>query len=186
MNEIIKIETKNLIKLEKHIQDVRFIKQISKEMPFLNGYFNSMKNYENMTRIYIVSPVKMSRRIELANLVKMKNTLSLVPKLCWILVENSLFKSPKLAEFLESSDLEYIHLNHSIEFDEFYSDEDIELTLQNVALNWLTHNTSDTNAVVHFIQIDNTYDIKIFEEVSKNLMPLNFYNRILIEIFVKR
>lgn len=123
-----------------------------------------------MTKIYIVSTVSMTRRTELANLVKMRNTLSLVPKLCWVLIENSPFKSAKLAQFLRDSHLEYVHLNYHIELSEFYSNDDIEITFKNFGLNWLiSSETSDSNAVVHFIQIDNTYDVRIFNEVLKKI-----------------
>lgn len=55
--------------------------------------FESHVNYDELSTIYIITPTDSERVTQMADLVRMQNTLLLVPKIFWILVEDSLQKS---------------------------------------------------------------------------------------------
>ncbi len=135
------------------------------KMDIIQFSFHSLKIYDDLPKIYIISVIDSSQLTTIADLTRMKNTLQLVPKLCWILVEKTSL-SNKIKNFLKDSDLEYVHLFKDIDYLVQYTDEDINIILLNVGLNWLKSAKTHPESVVHFIQIDNTYETKIFEEVS--------------------
>jgi hypothetical protein len=167
VNKTANLELKECIRLKESLKRFQLTKLLSAKLKFLNYSIDFMERYDSLPKIYIISTVSLSRATELADLTRMVNTLRLVPKLCWILVEKSVIKSEKLAKFLENLNLEFIHLNKEIEYYEHHSGEDIEIILQNFGLDWLRKKSSIINlkGVVHFLKIENSYDKEIFEEV---------------------
>lgn len=166
MSQHLRQEINEFNQLEKQTTNIKFIKSIRHEAKIIDYSLNYLSVYDSLPTIYLISAVNMLQKTELADLTRMKNTLTLVPKLTWIIVENKENKTDKLSRFLKSSDLDYVHLNHYIEYIELYTTIDYYLTLYNIGLSWIQRNISTlNNGIVHFIEIDNTYDIRIFEQV---------------------
>ena len=69
-----------------------------------------LDQYDDLPTIYIITPTDSSRITQLAALTRMRNTLRLVPKIFWIVIENNFKKSQKLRIFLEESNIPNVHL----------------------------------------------------------------------------
>ena len=105
----------------------------------------------------------------------MRNTLWLVPRIVWILIEDSPVKTKKIGQFLEYSKIPYVHLNEPTP-NELVVDEKEKswskprgVLQRNKGIAWLRDNQAriESNGVVYFADDDNTYDIRLFEEVNK-------------------
>ena len=122
-----------------------------------------MGNYDNLKKIYVITQINSSDITELANLIRLRNTLSLVPKLEWILIEEeeAFNKSRKILNFIAKSEipktsylLSRLYLNNSV---------DSYVT----ALNWLISNqeASSENCVIIFTRSSTSYAVSFFEQV---------------------
>ena len=110
--------------------------------------------------IYVITPTY-TRLVQKADLTRLSQTLRLVHNLHWILVEDSKEKTELVTNFLVQCNLSYTHLNIT----ETKKDAARRGILQrNAALTWLRANNV-TNGVVYFADDDNTYDVRLFEEV---------------------
>jgi galactosylgalactosylxylosylprotein 3-beta-glucuronosyltransferase 3 len=126
-----------------------------------------------MPIIYIITPTNNRRVTQLADLTRMRNTLWLVPKVVWILVEDNDYKTDKIKNFLEYSKLDYVHLAERTPDEMLIKSSEKEWTKprgvlqRNKAINWLRDNSDsiNLNGVVYFADDDNTYDIRLFEEM---------------------
>ena len=84
--------------------------KLEERMHALHSYFNKFsnlsfpiayslqfyENYHEMPIIYIITPTDNKRPTQMADLTRMRNTLWLVPKIVWILIEDSNYKTNKL------------------------------------------------------------------------------------------
>lgn len=125
-----------------------------------------MENYDNMSTVYVITPTY-TRSTQLADLTRLKNTLLLVPKIIWILVEDSLEKTNKVSKFVSETKLNIIHLNEKSPKLEKpkgkIGHKGVEQ--RNKALKWLRENNIK-KGVFYFADDDNSYDINLFEEVN--------------------
>ena len=134
---------------------------------------NFYENYHEMPVIYLITPTNNRNDVQLADLTRLRNTLWLVPKIVWILVEDSETKTSKISNFLAYSKLPYVHLSEKTPDDQIVQPNEKSWSKsrgvfqRNKALAWLRDNQSilDSNGVVYFADDDNTYDIRLFEEV---------------------
>lgn len=119
-------------------------------------------NYKKLPTIYVVTRVDVNALSELADLTRMKNTLRLVPKLKWLLIEPYLEKSFKLSKFVNESNMDIVHLAKVINKEKDYF---------NFAIYWLRVNYLIINpiGVVYFANTQSVYDLRLFEEVCKNI-----------------
>ena len=124
-----------------------------------------MKNTSShLPYIYVITPTY-TRSVQKADLTRLSQTLRLVPNLHWILVEDSKNKTELVTNFLVQCNLSYTHLAVT----ETKKDATRRGILQrNAALTWLRANNV-TNGVVYFADDDNTYDVRLFEEVRLTL-----------------
>ena len=126
---------------------------------------NKFKNeYEKMPTIYIITPTH-TRITQFSDLNRLINTLLLVPKIFWIIVEDANNKSKRLAKFLNRSGIDYHHLKikspwGSVRTSKYYKGS----VQRNKALDWLIKQNK-TDGVVYFADDDNSYDLQLFEEV---------------------
>ena len=126
-----------------------------------------------MPVIYLITPTNNRRKAQLADLTRLRNTLWLVPKIVWIIVEDSRTKTNKISNFLSYSKIPYVHLTAETPDDLVIKSKDKSwakprgVLQRNKALTWLRDNKQDIdlNGVVYFADDDNTYDIRLFEEV---------------------
>ncbi|XP_040184878.1 galactosylgalactosylxylosylprotein 3-beta-glucuronosyltransferase 3 [Rana temporaria] len=126
---------------------------------------------ENLPIIYVVTPTY-ARSHQRAELIRLSQTLLLVPALHWILVEDSVERTAAVAELLAQSDLPHTHLNVQTPPAMKLKDSDPNwlkprgVEQRNEALRWLhQHRSPGDRGVVYFADDDNTYSVKIFQEM---------------------
>ena len=111
--------------------------------------------------IYVITPTH-TRLVQKAELTRLSQTLRLVPNVHWIVVEDSKQKSRPVTNFLSQSQLSYTHLNTT---GIVTGGPKRGVPQRNAALKWLREN-AEHDGVVYFADDDNTYDVRIFEEVK--------------------
>ncbi|XP_052767592.1 galactosylgalactosylxylosylprotein 3-beta-glucuronosyltransferase 3-like [Mya arenaria] len=123
---------------------------------------------KDIPRIYIVTPTH-TRLTQKADLTRLSYTLRLVPNIRWIVVEDADQPSDIVKNLLASSELHYTHLFAKTR------PESLKKTAErwrphrgvdqrNEAIRWIRQNAKQTG-VVYFADDDNTYDIRLFEEM---------------------
>ena len=128
---------------------------------------------EELPTIFVVTPTY-RRFLQKAELTRVAQTFKHVAKLHWIVVEDAHEKTDLVARFLRESGLRYTHLNARTPKSmrilrgqpRFFKSRGVEQ--RNLALDWLRKNVNSdvTKGVVYFADDDNTYDVRIFDEVS--------------------
>ena len=137
---------------------------------YMMGFYDK---YDDLPTIYLITPTNNRRTVQMADLTRMRNTLWLVPKIVWILIEDSENRTDKIARFLESSHMPYVHLNvatpieHVVKPGEKSWIKSRGVLQRNKGIAWLRdhHNELSGQGVVYFADDDNTYDVRLFEEV---------------------
>ena len=135
-----------------------------------------------MPLIYIITPSNNRRLEQLADLTRFKNTLLNVPNIFWILIEDSSQKTQKISDFLKNSNILHVHLNEEtpeelvIKPDEKSYSKPRGTFQRNKALKWLRDNQNNINqnGVIYFADDDNSYDLRLFEEVCIFLISFIF------------
>lgn len=183
------------------------LNQTNRKFGSLNHYFNKFENlsfpikyslrfyeeYSKLPVIYVITPTNNRVETQLADLTRLRNTLWLVPKLVWILVEDSGHRTHKITRFLEDSQIESVHLNEETSSDLVIKSGEKKwakprgVQQRNKALQWLRENSQqiDPNGVVYFADDDNTYDLRLFEEIRSvrkvGVWPVAFVGELLYE-----
>ena len=127
----------------------------------------------DLPTIFAITPTY-QRFLQKAELTRVANTFLHVPNFHWIVVEDSNVKTQLVANTLDETGLVYTHLNirtprvlrRSKSKPRWTKSRGLEQ--RNKALDWLRENVNPhtTSGVVYFADDDNTYDIRLFEEVS--------------------
>jgi galactosylgalactosylxylosylprotein 3-beta-glucuronosyltransferase 3 len=152
----------------------------------LNSFFNKFKNisfptsyllnfyepYSELPVIYLITP-NYYREAQLADLKTLINTLWIVPKVVWIVIEDSANKTFRVQKILKSSNLSFVHLNvatpeeNKVKKGEKSWSKPRGVLQRNEGLKWLRdHSNELQRGVIYFMDDDNRYDIRLFEEVS--------------------
>lgn len=147
--------------------------------------------------IYVVTPTY-DRYVQIADLTRLSNTLILVPKLHWIIVEDSNHKTTNVEKFILRLEGEFAF--HSATH--LYTSTPPQYKLKpgqptwvypkgiwqrNRALEWLINNRDelDQDGIIYFADDDNTYDLKLFAEIRETRMisvwPVAFAGGLLVE-----
>ncbi|KAL5021769.1 hypothetical protein ScPMuIL_000924 [Solemya velum] len=141
----------------------------------------SGRNFENNTMadggttteiqtIYAITPTY-SRLEQKADLIRLSQTLMHVEHFHWVVVEDSNFKTALVTNLLSESGLNFTHLNNitPIEFQKgaLAGKSSRGVQQRNAGLDWLrqTLHHGENKGVVYFMDDDNTYDIRIFQEM---------------------
>ncbi|XP_038620961.1 galactosylgalactosylxylosylprotein 3-beta-glucuronosyltransferase 3 [Tachyglossus aculeatus] len=141
---------------------------------------------ETLPIIYVVTPTY-ARLVQKAELVRLAQTLALVPRLHWILVEDADSPTPLVSGLLAASGLRFTHLAvptpraQRLREGEPGWARPRGVEQRNRALAWLRGRSGgrqpdtddadqlppspDTRAVVYFADDDNTYSRELFEEM---------------------
>jgi galactosylgalactosylxylosylprotein 3-beta-glucuronosyltransferase 1 len=131
------------------------------------------KIYNDLPFIYIITPT-WRRKTQLAELTRLKNTLWNVPKVHWIIIEDTIKKTNLIAEFLSDCKIPYTHLNEisprnlsQIKINKETHGKHKASSQRNKAIEWLRENQSKIGPkdVVYFADDDNSYHLQLFEEV---------------------
>jgi hypothetical protein len=134
------------------------------------------KTREDIPTIFLVTPT-FKRFVQKAELTRVSQAFKGVQNLHWILVEDSSRKTKLVEQFLKTSGLKYTHLNIRTpdmlrkQKGDFRRFKPRGVYQRNVGIQWLRDNVDpdDTPGVVYFADDDNTYDSRIFEEVSSKV-----------------
>jgi len=135
--------------------------------------FNSpyKEGFNEMPTVYVITPTY-KRHTQKADLTRLSQTLLHVPRLHWIVVEDSEEKTGLVARFLENCGVSHTHLAVKTQKKLITKEGDPRwlksrgVDQRNLGLKWIReHFTSDMKGVVYFGDDDNTYDIRIFEQM---------------------
>ncbi|KAJ0176037.1 hypothetical protein K1T71_008211 [Dendrolimus kikuchii] len=117
--------------------------------------------------IYGITPTY-ARLAQKADLTRLSQTLMLVKNFHWIVIEDSPSKTKLVENLLKESTLKYTHLNVKTTKAKHSTASGVEQ--RNVALDWLRghlEKAEDKRGVVYFMDDDNTYSLKVFDEMRK-------------------
>lgn len=138
-----------------------------------------MNQLDKIPTIYAITPTY-ARAVQKAELTRLAQTFLHIVNFHWIVVEDSFEKTNLVSTFLAKSGLKYIHLN--IGTPPSYKMADVDpnwlkprgVLQRNKALEWIRENINvDTDkGVVYFADDDNTYDLRLFDEVNNTHCPL--------------
>uniref|UniRef100_H2YPW2 Galactosylgalactosylxylosylprotein 3-beta-glucuronosyltransferase n=1 Tax=Ciona savignyi TaxID=51511 RepID=H2YPW2_CIOSA len=122
------------------------------------------KDEKNLPLIYgITSTYK--RHVQIAELTRLSQTVMHVPMFHWLLTEDAHSKTSLVADFLNQSKLSYTHLFIK---NNLTSGIVKDLNTRNNALHWIRKNVQpSTNAIIYFMDDDNTYSLRVFDEIRK-------------------
>jgi hypothetical protein len=137
--------------------------------PMIAHALGTYNTYDKKSTLYIVTPTY-KRNTQMADLIVMRNTLVLVPKLVWILIEDSSTKTDRISDLLRSSHLQYVHLSvatpEEINGKPVRSENGRGIFQRNAAIDWLRQSSDVTkHGVLYFADDDNRYDVRIFEDM---------------------
>nr|NP_001121585.1 3-beta-glucuronosyltransferase 2 [Ciona intestinalis]CAD98786.1 3-beta-glucuronosyltransferase [Ciona intestinalis] len=103
-----------------------------------------------------------ARLTQKADLTRLIQTLMHLSNFHWILIEDSEEKTPLVTKLLQRSGLNYTHLNKK-------NGEQVggvkDLLTRNAALAWVRENLGPDDGIVYFMDDDNTYDLRVFEDM---------------------
>lgn len=115
--------------------------------------------------LYVVTPTY-TRREQIAELTRLSQTLRLVANLVWIVSEDSRSCSPLVASILERSGLPHAHMYSPMPrkyLRELYKPRGV--ASRNAGVDWLLEQSDLYPGVLYFADDDNSYDVRIFEEM---------------------
>lgn len=178
MARIERIKEKELLmaykeKLKEMTEQISFLKQqlwnatISRSQPAKKPFSSTQGS-----TLFLITPTH-TRPEQKAELTRLSQTLLLVPNLHWIVVEDSTAKTLLVSKFLSESSLNYTHLNVKTPDNYKLKSKDPNwlkprgVLQRNLALHWLRNNIDiqTQKGVVYFADDDNTYSLKLFEEM---------------------
>lgn len=124
----------------------------------------------NSPTVYAITPTY-SRYTQKADLTRLSQTFLHIPNFHWILVEDSKIMTPLVKRFLQRSGLNYTHLavptpaERKLAANEPRWRKARGVEQRNLGIEWLVSNQSTSQGVVYFADDDNTYDLRIFEQM---------------------
>jgi hypothetical protein len=137
--------------------------------PLMEDVLSSYKAYENKSTLYIVTPTYY-RNTQMADLIVMRNTLVLVPKLVWIVIEDAEAKSDRIIDMLRQSRLKHVHMSiqtpKEIDGKPVLAQNGRGIFQRNAAINWFReHQNETTDGVLYFADDDNRYDVQQYTHI---------------------
>eukprot|EP00795_Rhopilema_esculentum_P008240 gene8240-14183_t len=169
-------------KIEKLKKEVDMLKRKEKQLKSLARRLASkIKGKEsgtlpkldpNIPWVFAITPTY-ARFTQKADLVRLSSTLLHVTNLHWILVEDHTFRTDLVSRLLHETGLSFTHLNYRTPMDmqrkkgEPRRKHHRGVGQRNIALQWLRDNidADKTPGAVYFMDDDNTYHTRIFEEM---------------------
>ncbi|PWA25772.1 hypothetical protein CCH79_00001415 [Gambusia affinis] len=130
------------------------------------------QNQSLLPIIYAITPTY-SRPVQKAELTRLAHVFRQVPRIHWIVVEDSTSRTDLVTRFLARSGVPYTHL-HVFTPRRFKRAGMPRATEQrNAALAWLRqHRGKRDSGVVFFADDDNTYSLELFEEAWKDQLHI--------------
>ena len=153
----------------------KFINKIEDEVYSVKYALSQMENYDQLRTIYVFTTVDRNIISQKADLTRLRNTLRLIPKLDWVLLEDHENQSEIIKNFIKESNFpQTSYFTHKFSDDPTNKTNKSTTLLHNMALKWIDSqkDNMDKNGVAYFAESSNSYTIKLFEDVSH----LNFVN----------
>lgn len=141
--------------------------------------------------IYAITPT-FTRPVQKAELTRLSQSFKHVPNFHWIVVEDAQEKTRLVARFLEESGMIYTHLaaatppNYKLGKNDPNWKKPRGVEQRNAALRWLRKDFKPTkNGIVFFADDDNTYSVKLFQEMEKiqkvGVWPVGLVGGLMVE-----
>lgn len=155
------------------------------------SYHVGNSGVEHHTPLYVITPTY-DRPVQLAELSRLVNVFLMVPNLHWIVVEDAPEKTAKVTKFVSDSGLRYTHLNIATPSDMKLKPKDPHWSKprgvfqRNAALSWLRENfKAGDPGVVYFADDDNSYSLRLFEEIAftekVSVFPVGLVGGVMVE-----
>ena len=155
-------------------------KTISNTTPINSGAKVTMTT--DLPMIYLITPT-VYRTEQKADLTRLSHTLRLVPRIHWIVVEDRSKRSRLIANFLANCKVPHTHLAvrtsvpsklEAKRYGKLVPGWMIPKGVEqrNLGLDWITNN-GEYPSVFYLLDDDNTYDLRLFEEVQIILVLIN-------------
>ncbi|KAI4494068.1 hypothetical protein M0802_009335 [Mischocyttarus mexicanus] len=181
-------------KLESNIESQSYFREVMENQMMLlrQSILNNNKSFlTNEKTIYAITPT-FTRAVQKAELTRLSQTFQLVPNFHWIVVEDSSEKTKLVRKFLEESSLIYTHLavatppNYKLGKNDPNWKKPRGVEQRNAGLRWLRKNLKPTDdGVVFFADDDNTYSVKLFQEMRKiqkvGVWPVGLVGGLMVE-----
>ena len=135
---------------------------------------NTKASYEGLPRIFAITPTypRYTQKVDLTSLCQ---TLISVPQFTWIVIEDSQTETKVVTDLLARCDVESVHLHirtpplmrprvGQVKNPSAFSRG---VQQRNMGLDWIKRHCTETkcNGVVYFMDDDNKYDLRLFQEV---------------------
>lgn len=148
--------------------------QLTEQQVLLLQQLEAEKHHQNRPIIYCITPTYW-RYVQRAELTRISQTLKLIQNIHWIVIEDAAKKSDIVRNVISESKLIATHLVAQTASFEKFKDKNPKakrhrgVEQRNAALNWLRDNLvlGKDKGVVYFMDDDNTYNIKLFDEMAK-------------------
>ena len=144
------------------------------DYPYLSRFGNTTS--PSLPTIFVITPTHTcdTQKVDLTSLC---HTLSLVPKLVWIVIEDSAKQTKLVTHLLKQCMVESVHLNvatsakykSSLPWPLYRMWGTIRgVEQRNAGLRWLKENKHPrkSSGVLYFADDDNKFDLRVFTEVS--------------------
>ncbi|XP_050530043.1 galactosylgalactosylxylosylprotein 3-beta-glucuronosyltransferase S isoform X2 [Daktulosphaira vitifoliae] len=120
-----------------------------------------------MALIYFITPTY-PRREQIAEIIRLSQTLMHVPRLYWIVADDRPDCSEQLKIILPEFGIPYTYIASPMPT--LYKKKNVVprgVSNRRAALDWIrqNHNKSDTNAILYFGDDDNTFHLNLFKEI---------------------
>jgi len=182
-------KTETFHQLEKHVHDME--RQLRLKYPEAGPIIKGHITYQ-IPWIYAITPTY-ARHVQKAELTRLAQTLINVKNFHWIVIEDSETQSELVANFLSRCGVHYTHLNALTPSDVKLKPDDPNwlkprgVNQRNEGLKWIRDNLVNWkhDAVVYFMDDDNTYDLRLFEEMrytkTVSVWPVGLVGGLLFE-----
>ena len=120
-----------------------------------------------LNTIYVVTPTY-TRPTQLADLTRLANTLRLVPDIHWLVSEDRNTTSDSVAELLAATGLSYTQLAAVRPAELVGKVIGRGVFNRRAALEWIREYGQESG-VIYFADDDNSYDVRIFEEIRQTV-----------------
>uniref|UniRef100_A0A914XPB5 Galactosylgalactosylxylosylprotein 3-beta-glucuronosyltransferase n=1 Tax=Plectus sambesii TaxID=2011161 RepID=A0A914XPB5_9BILA len=181
-SRLLRTKERDLYRLEKRVV------QLEEK---LRDRLSLVEDRSDLPMIYFITPTHY-RPEQRAELTRLSNTLRQVPNLFWILVEDAEKRSPGVAEVLARSKLQHAHIFSLTPADKKLTDKDKNWKLprgveqRNAALTWIRTNLAGIQkGVIYFGDDDNSYDLRLFDEIRAvkkvGVWPVGIVGSLLVE-----
>ncbi|XP_064471151.1 galactosylgalactosylxylosylprotein 3-beta-glucuronosyltransferase S-like isoform X2 [Ornithodoros turicata] len=115
--------------------------------------------------VYVVTPTY-RRATQAPDLTRLMQTLRLANDICWIIVEDSHKYTPLVSSILERSGIPGVHLLGPTASNRKLKKYGRGVSARNRAIQWLRTNATGPG-VVYFADDDNSYDVRLFDEIRQ-------------------